>query len=582
MTRHKVITPHGGMVIWNYEERITADSTKDPHKIEKVYIASKYIVSMSTSKSKSNPVGSFEVRLAPTINWVGKITPGSWCTILMSRDVPITKETGLEKADRKTVKMLGRIKDVRVAIGIDQTTGARRTEYVVTGDDWGSVFNSTLYVDPVARDPSPDRQMNSIGQAERIIYDQIMINAYSKKAGFPSSSQNITSIIKLWGAPLAKVQPSIKSATSGLSVPILSAKSQYKLPSEVAQYFNFGGEATSILSSLTGSVTSVNFADLITQYDGVLKSYDNYSGDNDEAFSYIDPSSVFGLHTFWQLLVDNSNPTINELVTDLRWEDEKPVLALYKRVRPFLLRENFDGSTEDEVVKNISRFKDVRRVKVDIEDVMSINAGTNLNEKINFIEIKPYDSLLKQNYEVDVKHKSQAYDFNAYERDGFKPLILKPHSLPYNSSGVAPLKATEWKYLLREWHFSKDTMLNGGVTFIGLDDYIQVGDNIMINAAILGASFNAPQSSLGDKESFLTAHVEQIEHQFSINEATGARNFLTTVRFVRGVITDENGQSLSNSESALNKNSSQSTDDDLNNANTMFKSSRPTHTSEEY
>ena len=109
-------------------------------------------------------------------------------------------------------------------------------------------------------------------------------------------------------------------------------------------------------------------------------------------------------------------------------------------------------------------------------------------------------------------------------------------------------------------------MLNGGVTFIGLDNYIQVGDNIMIDASVLGeAPFNKPQSDSSKPDlgfvgpllpdgganrdsgrdiGFLLAHVEQIEHSFTVDPVTGARKFVTTVRFIRGIITDENGEIL--------------------------------------
>src|SRR5690606_13275780 len=97
----------------------------------------------------------------------------------------------------------------------------------------------------------------------------------------------------------------------------------------------------------------------------------------------------------------------------------------------------------------------------------------------------------------------------------------------------------------------------------GLSDYIQVGDNIMMEASVLGAPFNKAQVSGNtgggmlqattppQPTAFLLAHVEQIEHNFEIDQETGARSFITTVRFVRGIITDNNGNLLGESGGGL-------------------------------
>ena len=113
---------------------------------------------------------------------------------------------------------------------------------------------------------------------------------------------------------------------------------------------------------------------------------------------------------------------------------------------------------------------------------------------------------------------------------------------------------THWKFLLREWHFNNHLLLNGAITFIGQSKYIQVGDNIKIDSKILG---NAPVN-VGQKKassSYLLAHVENISHTFSVNPESGARSFMTTIQFVRGVITDKEGKPLTLSEggNALDK-----------------------------
>jgi hypothetical protein len=295
------------------------------------------------------------------------------------------------------------------------------------------------------------------------------------------------------------------------------------------------------LGGLLGGLSagaSVNFSKIIERYDGVLESYDKYSGDNQESNGFPDPASMYKVNSFWQILTDNCNPLVNELVTDMRWEDGKCNLALYKRVKPFLNRSNFEGSDQPQVQRNLSKFSDVRRIVIDLEDVVNINAGTNWRDKFNFIEIRPQPQLNQTNFDTLVKVESQVVDRKAYERDGFKPMMATAYYMPFNGSEPAPLEALQWKHLMREWYFNTHLMLNGSTTFIGQNQYIQVGDNIQIDASVLGpVDYNVQQQG---KKAYLTAHVESVAHTFSVTP-DGGRSFSTTVQFVRGVLTDENG-----------------------------------------
>lgn len=541
----KVVNPQAAAIVWNYEDRINAAGAIDPHKIEQIIINTGSLISLSTQKSKGNAAGSFEMRLAPTYNWVSRLTPGSWTVMLMSQNKPIDELSTANpgKADPELVKMLGRIDSVRAVVDVDQATGARRTHYIVTGQDWGTVFDTTLYIDPIVRNSI--LQDGSIAHAARIIFNNYLLDWTKNNVALPTPTQVIDAIIKVWGAPLSAMDldASFSSLQSNAanpivltSLPTFSSKSQFQLPKEVVGYFGGFGKQISI-------TTAVNFADLIKIYSGTLKSYDSYSGDNQEAYGIPDPAKFYGTNSFWQLLVENSNNVINELVTDMRWEGGKCNLALYNRARPFINRNNFGNSTDDQVVLNTSYFKNVRKIEIPLEDVISINAGTNWRDKVNFVEIRLGPQLAEENYESQIKLESQTTDRLAYERDGFKPMIPVATYLPYqaNQAGVLAAKAAmQWKYLLREWHFNTHLMLNGAVSFIGQNKYIQVGDNIMIDMTVLGASsMNTYQVNAAS--AYLLAHVESVSHQFTVEPVSGGRSFITTVQFVRGIIADKNG-----------------------------------------
>ena len=537
----KLVTPHAGVIIWNYTDRVNATGGDNVHDIQEVIIGTSTLMSIGTSKNKSTPAGSFEFMLAPTHNWIARITPGSWCVILMSQNKPIPQISSDNpgSADKDLLKMLGRIDSVRVAIEVDQESGARRTYYVVTGRDWGSVFDTKLYIDPVARNNALD-SIAPIGHSYRIGFDQLYTSATDGKSkGLPTSTNIVDAIIKIWGTPISDVSSAVGGAQSSSANPqqldknpIFSSEAQFKLPAKVAQYLGLG-------YGTLGNQSSVNFASIIDRRDGILTSYDTYSGDNQESIGIPAVDSLYKMNTFWQVLTDNSNPAINELVTDIRWVDNLVNLTLYKRVKPFINRAKFEGYDKPQVQKNISLFAYIRTIKIPIEDVVNINAGTNWRDKVNFVEIQPSQQLFAGNQNVYVKLQSQAIDRPAYERDGFKPLMQSVYYMPDNGSNFDPIAATQWKYLLREWFFNTHLMLNGSITIIGQNKYIQVGDNIQIDASVLGPnSFNSLQEG---NAAYLTAHVESIQHKFSVEPNTGARSFATSIQFVRGVLTKQDG-----------------------------------------
>ena len=530
----RITNPVAMALIWNYIDRIDADGGVDANGVEsRVIINTASLKSISTSKSKSSPAGTFEVRLAPTFNWVTRITVGSWIVLLMSpeQDIPQTTNVFPGFADEKTFKMLGRINSVRLVTTVNQETGARQTEYIVEGEDWGSVFNTKLYIDPVARNNNFESG-SAVGHAARLLLDNMITDWVQNGDPLPSSSEVVTSLIDLWGDPLSLVSSAFSKLTPSI---LLTSQSQYKLPVPVALFMGLKAES---------GIPAINLATAIKPIiDGRLTGNDSYSGDPKEAFGFPDPRSFFGTHTFWQLLVDNCNTTLNELIADIRFENGKPKLALYKRIKPFVTDPGF-ALTNTNLKNVISEFKYVKKIEVPYEEVLNINAGTNWRDKINFIEILPQPLLNQTNLGNATKQESQAKDLVAFERDGFMPLIEKVNYMPYTGGKPQPLEATKWKDLLRQWYFNTHNLLNGAVTFIGRQEYIQVGDNIKINAKVFGAApFNEFQSKFDTAgiDSFLLAHIENVSHQFTVDDF-GARSFYTTVQFSRGIIADTNGQ----------------------------------------
>jgi len=531
-----VITPHAEVIVWNYKQRFSADKLSDPSGTEEPFVLGNSVIKISTNKTKAQPTGGFEIQLAPTHNWIARITPGSWCAILMS---PVEKinitPNNVGSAKETTLKMMGRIDSVRTVVGVNQE-GTRTISYIVTGMDWGSVFETHVFIDPLVLS-SGLLSLGAIGVSQALAYSEFVTNLLSSGKA-PSTTDNIKGLIKIWENTSASVATNIAQNVTASAGVQLTSGVQYLLPDQVAKFLN---------------LKSPHLAKAITLVSGVLTDYDTYK-DVVDANGFIMPNSIIGEHTLWQLLNDHSNNIINELVAELRWPENECQFTLYKRARPFLLRPL--STKAPEATKNASMMKHVKCTKISTTDVVNFNAGTNWRDSINFIEVMP-EIPLKTNefYNSEAKGQAQISDLNGFARDGFRARMLKTPFVIFNygskqSIDKAVIAPTQWKHLLKEWYFNTQGLLNGSLTCVGQPHYIAVGDNIQIDANALGL---APISSFQKGDCFLLAHIESVSHNFTI-DSDGTRQFMTNIKFVRGHIVNENKEPVDpNSGMAIDK-----------------------------
>ena len=589
-------TPNAAVFIYNYSDRLGSEKvTNEPFAIDQIILNSASLISVATQKSKGNAAGAFEIRLAPTKNWVTAITPGSWCLILMSNEkINDTAKYGGGKIEEKSFKMLGRIESVRSIIDTDQGTGARSNQYIVTGSDWGCIFDAKFYVDPVSR----PKDISAVGMAERFGYDEYLkknlggfnskvlgpkklqddyvsrpdLNANVKKAReqtanflnkfekrnsyveeqsnsnkpqgtLPSATTNIDFLLSFWGQDDAQTSQLGKGSDGKI---LGKSKQKFKIPKELADYMGLKGRDEK------GSST---ISQILHQKSGTLSSYDKYT-DNDRSVGIIDFNTIFGTHSMWELISSNTNFIMNEIIPEIRFENGVPKLTVYNRVKPFCVnsiekikKDSFDIGDEKQAedpghVKNFySQYKNVRRKIIDSDDVIMCNYGTNWRDRINFIEINLARSLFQEAYAPDIKLKSQLRDPVSIARDGLQNLMVQTQYVPTKDDGTLdPLSVNIYKFLLKEWHFDTHKMFNGSIYLIGQDQYIQVGDNIMVESRVVNLenfNNNAEQKSTKTK-TYLMAHVQSIQHEAKVGP-NGARVFTTTIDFVRGLITDING-----------------------------------------
>lgn len=409
MSTFRIRTPHAAVKIWNYVDRIQAEgaSKKVPHNaVSEVIVSTISCNAIQTVKTKANPVGQFNFVLAPTRNWTATITPGSWCVVMMSNE-PITKED-LATANPKLVKMVGKIDSVRTSV-TTTSGGARVTQFLVSGQDWGHIFNNTLYIDPLIVDSADQRY----DQGNTLFLELIR---YIKRDGAPMVTrvrENILSLLEIFGKPLSFEDKLERLGKNTHNI---------VMPNEMAKFFGF--ENKEIFKE-------------VHLYSGALNSEEaKYDIDVNDGLGWINPFSLVGANNLWQVLQDNANYVLNEMFNDLIWEDSRPKFGLFNRIKPFAFRQEPLG---DQTTEIRSLFKNVPSIELDEATIISVNAGTNWRDKYNFIEIKP-EAAEFSIYDNWVKQKAQAWDdsgSDVFDREGFRPLIMSVKQIPFKKVEVA-------------------------------------------------------------------------------------------------------------------------------------------------
>ena len=321
--------PSAAVIVWSYKNRLTneASNISEVHEVEQTILNTVSLINITTNKSKSSPVGTFTFTLGPYKNWVEAITPGSWCAILMTNEglTEINKDT--KKAEQSELKFFGRINSVRGSVHVSED-GARQTMFVCEGEDWGSVFNSVLYVDPSTRDP----KAGAVGTGVALVYGDLIKDITEGSVSIPDTTTNIKALLKLWGTQssyLSNIADTFASIASGdTPAPVVYSSAVFKMPKEAAKFL---GTSPSIASAI------LNDGGLTT---GVLSGYDKYK-DTSESVGIIDPSSVIGTHAIWDLIRDNTNNIINEVFCGPNTCPSNPAAGLVRNGRTRLYNPSF-------------------------------------------------------------------------------------------------------------------------------------------------------------------------------------------------------------------------------------------------
>jgi len=436
----------------------------------------------------------------------------------------------LANADAAYVKMIGKIESVRAEVNVDDV-GTRHTRYIMNGVDWGHILNNVIYIDNLIAAGDEPSQGNTAA-----------INLQKQMFGDGNSPQsfkvvdNLVSLLNLFGtsSPLYETGKEVDRLAASIY--------DFVIPTEMAQFCNF-------IDATGAKNPSTKLSDVLGIQSGKLVGYNTYQ-DSDDAYGFIDPFSVQGTNTFWQLLQDNNNPALNELYNEVEWEYDNtgktlgPSLTIFSRIKPFSFKPN------PPALSLRSSFTNLKLHRIDNLAVTSVNVSTNWRDKYNFVEIRPQFSDFAI-LGAWVAKKSQGFDNIAFNREGFRPMIIGTKQFPVDPTTLQPNGGTfdadilqDWVTLLKEWYFDTHRLLNGTITIKDQSEYIGVGNNIMFDSNLINPTNNlsahANTNTSKGINNYILAHVESVENNFTVDDI-GARSYTTTVSFVRGIIVTDNG-----------------------------------------
>lgn len=481
------------------------------------------IVRCSINKSKNSSSGGFSFILKrgnsndkgqaisdTQIDYLQVFSPGDWVAIYMKSDGRIDPTSSDSDSG---LKMIGIVDNVRYVEIDDPSQGRPRLEYVITGRDFGKVFESDIYFNPLI---SATKDFSTILGAQAF---EDKVGDLKEKAG-KSPDQMIAAMLKFYiGGGLAK-----SSNTS----------QQWYVPRQVASLFNTKStEKKDLTGKENVDLGSVPFYQMLNKdYIGLL----NYTPEGKfinktkllgQIINILAPSSG----SIWEALRGYGNTCLNEFIVDLKKTSVKsnvngkivynmaPCLQFRqipyshsKHSQPSLAgTENANKIFALTTSEEKATFSHLPRHVIQSTDIKQKNIGKSDYERINAVVVTPGVF----NKEPIVEAFRMVVNTPSIERYGTK--ILNVQSSYGAGDQDFKSHAAKCVSLMCDWFMKAHLLYNGTIVATGTDDFVEVGQNLFIEDI---------------KQLF---HIEGISYIYEIEQSTGYTSYNTEFQVSRGV-----------------------------------------------
>lgn len=479
------------------------------------------ILECTTSKPKGG-VGTFSILLGSNTNWKGILHAGCWCLIFMSNQ-KLPDKSKLSGVETGGLKMVGIVRSVRRKEVTDPDTGVRSLRYLVSGEDFQSVFNTPIYI---------NANLTAVAGGERATLENSLLLLGPRFENILSPSDMVDALMdSLLGRPAYETDGNQKSVSKVLSAG--RAGQPFLVPREVAKIVFGFKDSGAAGDYFMGMITKFLQTNLIGQIN--VKS------------------DISGTVTTWSLLQSYSHRILNEVYTDLlpvsvqSLSDTQPRTILSPsivlRAVPFST-EKIDGSNilfnEDGGGKQVLAVRRSGKAQFATADtntppgtgshfyvsrsiqegeIMGFDSGKSDQERFNFFFVPSNLAGSTQPSEIDMLEKILASgglnsisDVTSVSRYGLRPFIAYSNYMLGDRGDSVDIMNQIVRDLWHDAHLFE----NGTVTLAGTERHIPVGTNIEFAAR------------------GWRAHVERVDNFFKVVDPTRAvKAYRTNVSFTR-------------------------------------------------
>lgn len=478
------------------------------------------IIRCSINKNKGAASGNFTLvlkkgkqvqngqTLQASIDYTQALHPGDWIAIYMKKNGDISDSDLGKITSDSGFKFLGIIENVRFVEVDGPERGQPRLEYVITGRDFGKVFETSLFFNPQVNKETIETVLGAkfltdssgiikpIGGNTPDVVMKKVIKFFMGGEGTSTSGANDN-----WYIPRnlgTKFNPSLQKKSNGVSfIDILSL-------SNIGMHQYMAGRPQYVTTKDGPGFRSLSGATLIKAL----------------------PSSG----TIWSVMQFLQNEVVNELYTELLPDSQGKLRpSVVHRQVPFSNKKN----QETNVLKAHSKyskqafpvkdeglaktyFVDLPKHEIVSTDVKQKNVGKSDHERINYILIVP---------KIDSSTFDLGYvafsNIPSIQRYGLNPFQAQTSYILNQSDGIKTY-LEDCGLLLQDWFFLSHNLYNGTIIVDGTDNHVPVGTNLYIK---------------DDEQLF---HIEGYTHQYQIvNDAV--TEYTTEFRVSRGQIFTKTG-----------------------------------------
>jgi hypothetical protein len=474
------------------------------------------VVRCTISKDKEGSSGTFSVTLKQgkqikqgqlqkdKVDYIEAVHPGDWIMIYMKKNGADESIDVDSVKPSSGLKFLGIVETVRLIEFDDPSTGKPRVEYMVTGRDWGKVFDNDIFFNP---------QLNQ--QTYQTLLGANFLTDSSKilKGNERASVSNFT--------PDAVMKNVISFYMGGKFDSLNMNNQAWYVPAELAQRF---------LPREKIKSKGVSFVDILsTSKIGMHKfSKNKFTGVGALPGACL-VKSLPASGTIWSVMHFLSNAAVNELFTDLTVDSKGNLVpSVIHRQIPFSNKaahetnvfnassrapsKGGNGAKFNDKIPDDQKtyFIDLPRYTIPSTEIRQKNIGKSDFERVNHVIVVP---------RVD----SQTYDIAfvsiintpSIQRYGFKTIQAQTAYVLDEAEGIKNY-CERCTNLIADWFFLSHQLFNGSLIIDGIDEHVELGTNLYIS----------------DMQQLF--HIEGYTHTYEVDSLSAARSYLTELRVSRG------------------------------------------------